>query len=89
MIGYFRKLIKVKTKKEKQLEELQMKAKPLFDFINFLKVCGVKFYQVLDIDDQEMKYEIDPSMEQINQWIVKYFEAMEFIRKNNNEKNKK
>lgn len=84
MIGYFKKLVKGKTKEEKELEKLQLMAKPLFDFVNFLKVCGVKFYQEVDFDDESgvMKLEIDPSMEQINEWIIRYFEAVEFIENN-------
>ncbi len=82
MISYFSKLIKVKSKEEKELEKLQLKAKPYFDFVNFLKVYGVKFYQDLDVDGITMKFQIDPTMDQINQWVVKYFEAEKFIKEN-------
>ncbi len=82
MIGLFSKLTKVKSKEEKELEKLQLKAKPYFDFINFLKVYGVKFYQDLDIDGTMMKFQIDPTMDQINEWVVKYFEAEKYIREN-------
>ncbi len=82
MISYFSKLIKVKSKEEKELEKLQLKAKPYFNFVNFLKVYGVKFYQDLDVDGTTMKFEIDPTMDQINQWVVKYFEAEKYIKEN-------
>ncbi len=84
MKGYFKSLVNVKSKEEKELERLQLKAKPYFDFTNFLKVSGVKFYQEIDLNDGNglQKFEIEPSMNQINEWIILFWKAEKFIKEN-------
>lgn len=88
MISKFSKLIKIKSKQEKELEKLQKKAKPYFDFVKFLEVGGIKFYQEIDLGDETglKMFKIDPTLDEVNGWIVKYFEALKYIETNKEKK---